>query len=191
MGQPAPLPKLTEPANKGPTLEETQQWLIKTYRENGALITHEPEEILRYDLHFSGCNLSVLQLIRYTNTNITYIRADLSSGSLLDMDPEFPSVTIGKSDRFQDYPQQTYKYTSPHVNLAFQGDINALRDMRLLLLANKPNNRKTYLTSIYYYPSPQMVPRINNVWPHAIKLCVEQAAAARNAESVKPAGELF
>lgn len=192
MGRPAPLPKLTEPANKGPTLEETQQWLIKTFRESGAIQTNEPTQRTRYDLHFSGCNLSVLQLEGYSNRRV--IIPYLVSGSLLDMNPEDPSETLGKSKRFKLY-HHGYSdeiTNSPHGIPAFQGDISALREMRLLLLGNKPE--RTYVTGIFYYPSPQMVPRINNAWRHAIKLCVEQAAAARNAVNavpVKPAGELF
>ena len=61
MGQPAPLPKLTEPMNKGPSLEQTQQWLIKTYQELGIFGRKWPWndqlEYRRIHLHFSGCNL--------------------------------------------------------------------------------------------------------------------------------------
>jgi hypothetical protein len=193
MGQPAPLPKLTEPANKGPTLEQTQQWLIKTYREMGAIgapSPFEPTERFRQDLHFSGCNVSILDISAYLNGK--YINPPtLRSGSLLDMNPEDVSFTLGKKETFLRHYSTSLEITrSPHAFPAFLGDVNALEKMRLLLLSVKPE-RTDWTGNSLIVDFTEMGPRITSAWRHAIKLCVEQAAATRNAVPVKPAGELF
>jgi hypothetical protein len=117
--------------------------------------------------------------------------------SLLDLDPEKPDQTLGKDNIVRIY-QSGYEREMTRslqtISGYYQGDESALKQMRLNLI-NSYKNENRLVERIdgvaLSYPSDQMEQRILNAMRHAIQLCVKQAAEARNAVPVKPAGELF
>lgn len=208
MGQQAPMPKLTEPAEKEPTLEQTQAWLVKTNKDLGIVsITYVADDGVvsstvhrRRQFYFSGCVLSLLSMDGGPPGSHKDVDFWWQSVSLTNLDPNEPFETLGKAEKIRTYmgdDRSSHGYT-PYTNAAYYiGDIEEMEKAKQhVLKLYKAQNRQPAWRSeleLDHYPR-DIKKRIRNAMSHAIKLCVKQAAQEReaaNAAPVKPAGELF
>jgi hypothetical protein len=181
----APMPQASA-KNEGPTLEETQKWIVAKMRE----METGNDGKSRYEASFNSCEFSILETYGsfggyLWEGNLKDISDDISSGSL---------VPIGGSSRF-DVLNLPHGITDSATQLsASSGNIEALRRLFSAAKSLEGDGKRAVSMIWLQYAQPGFYGRILNAYVHAGKLCraleVERRQAQEAATAKKP-GEPF